>query len=53
MKAWSKVALGLGAGALVGIAAAIFGKKRNDDDEYVEVECAEDCDSDSDANEAE
>lgn len=52
MKAWSKVALGLGAGALVGIVAAIFGKKRNDD-EYVEVECAEDCDSDSDANEAE
>lgn len=47
MKAWVKVLLGLGAGAAVGGAAAILGKKHDNDEDYVEVEGTEDYDSES------
>ena len=47
MKAWTKVLLGLGVGAAVGSVAAILGKKRDNDDDYIEVEGDENCDSES------
>ena len=52
MKAWVKVLLGLGAGAAIGAGAAFLGKKHGDDEEYVEVDEAENYDSESE-NEAE
>lgn len=48
MKAWMKVLLGLGAGAAVGGVAACLSKKRNEDEDYVEVEENDDYDSYSD-----
>lgn len=48
MKAWVKVLVGLGVGAVIGGAAALLGKKHGEDEDYVEVEETEDYDSDSD-----
>lgn len=53
MKTWTKVVLGLVAGAAVAVGAVCLGKKHNDDEVVVEVEETEDYASESDDEEAE
>ena len=38
MKAWTKVVLGLGVGAVIGGVAAFLGKNHEEEEDYVEVE---------------
>jgi hypothetical protein len=53
MNTWVKVGLGLGAVVAAVVGVAFLGKKHNDEAEYVTVEVDENCDSDSDEEEAE
>lgn len=48
MKTWTKVLIGTLTVAVIGIGAAILGKRNNENDEPVDVEEeTEDCDSES------